>query len=308
MFNLQFLLTRRCNQNCYYCNNAVYCNNQVEIDLDYYKYVLNIYYNSGVKNIRLELSGGEPGIISNIKDLIEISNKLNYIKKIFILSNGTLRKRFNNIQNFIGNKFDGYHEHTALDINGKNILYFDKDITFFNSEKYVLHVLVLNNITLNSLLNNFQYFLDSGLFNKNIDFKLLTPKVEPVSIDILNKTKIFYDKLFKINNLTKDTFSYALKNYSYIDRLIDLTKVNICSRISVFQYIDLDNKKIGQCSMQVDQSQKCDITEDNIKKTLQGNLFTPNNFCKNCIKYSDMTHYYFSRKVGHKKYSNIMIK
>ena len=66
MFNLEFLLTRKCNQNCYYCNNSTYCNNQVEIDLDYFKYVLNVYYNLGVKNIRIELTVGEPVIITNI--------------------------------------------------------------------------------------------------------------------------------------------------------------------------------------------------------------------------------------------------
>ncbi len=307
MFNLEFLLTRKCNQNCYYCNNSTYCNNQVEVDLDYFKHILDLYYKLGVKDIRLELSGGEPGIISNIDKLIELCNNLSYIKKIFILSNGILRKRFNNIQNFIGKKFDGYHEHTALDINDKNILYFDKNITFFNSDKYMLHVLVLNEVTLDSLLNNFNYFVESGLFNRNIDFKLLTPKVEPVSTVILNKTKVFYEKLFNIKNLTKDTFSYALKNYSYIDRPSNSSQINICSRISVFQFIDLDNKKIGQCSMQVEQSQKYDVSEENIERALQGDLFTPNDFCKNCVKYSDLSRNYFLRKVRRKIYSNIMI-
>lgn len=304
MFNLEFLLTRKCNQNCYYCNNSTYCSSQVEVDLDYFKYILDIYYKLGVNSIRLEYSGGEPGVVSNIVDLIELSNSLSFVKKIFILSNGTLRKIFGNIQHLVGKKFDGYHEHTALDIVDKDILYFDDDITFFNSDYYVLHVLVLNDITLDSLTNNFDYFLDIGLFNRNIDFKLLTPKVEPVNATILNKTKLFYEKLFSVNNLTKDTLSYASKNYSYIDRFINLSEVNICSRISIFQFIDLDNKKIGQCSMQVEQSQKYDISEENIKRALQGDLFTPNDFCKKCIKYSNLSHSYFLRKTRRKKYSN----
>ncbi len=304
MFNLEFLLTRKCNQKCYYCNNSTYCDSQVEVDLDYFRYILNMYYNLGVKNIRLELSGGEPGLVSNIGDLIALANSLDYVKKIFVLSNGTLRKRFGSVRRLVGKKLDSYHEHYALDIVDRDILYFDKDITPFNLENHTLSILILTDITLNSLLNNFDYFLEIGLFNRGADFKLFTPKVDPLSVDILEKTKIFYEKLFKVKNIPKSTFLHISKNYSCINRVIDPVKIGICARISDLQFIDLENKKIGQCSILVAQSPKYDVTEDNIKKALQGNLFTTSDFCKSCIRYADMDYYYFIRQVNCKRYIN----
>ncbi len=304
MLDIEFLLTRKCNQECYYCNNSTYCNNQIEVDLDYFKYVLSLYYKLGIKSIRLKLSGGEPGIVSNIEDLVELSNNLDYVKRIFILSNGTLRKRFNSIQTLIGGKFDEYHEHAALDISNKDILYFDRDITFFNSDDYTLNTLILTDITLNSLLNNFDYFSELGLFNRNMDFKLLTPKVSPLNTNTLNLTKVFYKRLLTVKDLSKDILTYSSKSFSFIDRCIDPVKVSICAMVSGLQYIDLENRKIGQCSAQVKQSQRYDITEDNIKKALQGDLFTVNDFCKKCIKYADLEYHYVLRKINYKRYLN----
>lgn len=309
MFNLEFLLTRKCNQKCYYCNNAMYQkeNQLVEIDLDYINWVLQTYNKLHVNNIRIEISGGEPGIVKNFLDLIQLFDTKNYVSKIFLLSNGLIRKRFgNDIKEIIGNKFDGYQEHTALEINDKNILYFYPELNFYNSNNDTIHVLVLNEKTLNSLLNNFEYFNEKNLYNCNIDFKLLTPKVLYPEDQLLSKSKEFYDKLKSIKNTSKIVKLFVNANYKYIGKKLNTKYTNICSKISNLQYIDVENKLIGQCSMQVDQCNKIEVSEDNIKKVLKGLAFEKNNFCKNCYKYSEkLNSFYLERLLKKNIYNNM---
>lgn len=309
MFNLEFLVTRRCNQNCYYCNNSTFYdirkNNLIDLDIDYMKWVCDIYYDLGIRNIRIELSGGEPGLIKNFEDMIAMLNNLNYVRGIFILSNGLLRQRFQNIKDMIGNKFKGYEEHSALDINGKNILYFNDSITYFNSDSYVIHVLILNDITLDSLLNNFDYFKDIGLFERNIDFKILTPKVGYPSKELFDKTELFYNKLNNLAEISNITLNYSKINKKYIYYETNTKYTDICAKISKFQFIDIENREIGQCSMQVAQSARYPVTPDTIKNAITGKLFVKNSFCENCYKYDkNISKEYFQRLLNNLKRKN----
>lgn len=309
MFNLEFLITKKCNQTCYYCNNSIYQkeDNLVEIDLDYIDWVLEIYNKYHVNNIRIEISGGEPGIAKNFLELIDLFNSKNYISKIFLLSNGLIRKRFgNDIKSVIGKKFDGYQEHTALEIRDKDILYFYPELTFYNSSKDTIHVVVLNEQTITSLLNNFDYYNEKDLYKCNIDFKLITPKVFYPNNELINKSKEFYDKLKSIKNISSAVNVFVNANYKNFNKKLNTKYTNICSKISMLQFIDVENKLLGQCSMQVEQCNKAAINEENIKKALKGILFEKNEFCKNCYKYNEkLNPFYIERLLNKNSYNNM---
>jgi len=288
-YKLGIISTHKCNQQCYYCNNYdinYNSNDIINIDLDYLKYSLDLFNKNGINNLYIEISGGEPGLISNIHELIEMLYSLKYIKKVDILSNGLIRKNHSLLLNEY--KLLTCIEHSCLNINNKTINYFYNDITFFNN-KYdnVTQVLVLDEITINSLINYFDYYEELGLFNtNNIYFKIITPKTIIINDELINKYTIFYDKL---KDIYKDRTNNIFNDYFFINKKQNINIKNVCSKISSMQFIDLDNKKIGQCSMDIDKSEFLDINSNNIIKTIKGLLFNLNdstNCCNNCIKFN----------------------
>lgn len=178
-------------------------------------------------------------------------------------------------------------EHPCLNINNKTINYFYDDITFFNNNyDNINQLLVLDEITIDSLINYFDYYKELGLFDtNNIYFKIITPKTSVISEQLRDKYNIFYDKLKSVYNSTD---SFIFTDYVFINRKISNNIKNVCSKISSMQFIDLDSKKIGLCSMDIDKSEYFDINDSTISKTIKGLLFNLNdstNCCSNCIKY-----------------------
>lgn len=287
-YKLGIISTHKCNQTCYYCNNYdinYNSNDIINIDLDYLKYSLDLFNRNGINNLYIEISGGEPGLISNIHELIEMLYSLKYIKKIDILSNGLIRKNHSLLLNEY--KLLTCIEHPCLNINNKTINYFYDDITFFNNNyDNINQLLVLDEITIDSLINYFDYYKELGLFDtNNIYFKIITPKTSVISEQLRDKYNIFYDKLKNIYNTTD---SFIFTDYVFINRKISNNIKNVCSKISSMQFIDLDSKKIGLCSMDIDKSEYFDINDSTISKTIKGLLFNLNDStscCSNCIKY-----------------------
>jgi len=290
---------RYCNQNCYYCNNSDCVSNDFEyvVDLDYLNWILEIYNKFNVKDIKIEISGGEPALIKNIYELVELLNTKSYITQIYILSNGLLRKKVGNVKAFIGNKYHDYHEHNVLDIVDKDIIQFYNDINIYDKKDYGTYAVILTETTLKSLLDNFDYFKDTKLFEQPIHFKFLTPKTYYPSQETLEDTKRFYRKLLALDNLTFISRYVATERLAQLEETINLNKTTLCAKISRYQFIDMQNKTIGLCSKQVYQSPAFAITEDDIKKALDGTLFTPNDFCDKCYASADMSEYYIKRRI-----------
>lgn len=74
LLKINISITNDCNQQCYYCNNYdinYNSNDIINIDLDYLKYSLDLFNKNGINNLYIEISGGEPGLISNINELIK---------------------------------------------------------------------------------------------------------------------------------------------------------------------------------------------------------------------------------------------
>lgn len=301
-FKLGILTTRKCNQCCYYCNNYNTNSDKTIIDIDYLLWILKIYNNNNINNLYIELSGGEPSLIENISDVIQILHNINYVTKIDILSNGLFRKKYYNLLDYYTNLT--CIEHNCLNINNKTINYFYNDITFFNN-KYnnVEPLIVLDELTLDSLINNFNYFNNIQLFNNKVDFKILTPKLTDLTDDLLNKYNIFY-QLLKDNYLN---YRKIFNDYLFLKRKpsCNINNITACAKVSSMQYIDLENKKLGQCSMNVVENQNVDINEKNIHDAIIGKLFNKSEYCNKCIKYDENAYKYLLMRLKNKNDCNI---
>lgn len=297
-FNLGILLTRQCNQHCYYCDNYNINSKFAYIDIDYLEWILEKYA-SVVSKMHIELSGGEPGIITNIEQVFHLLMRKSYIHKVTVLSNGMIRKLNYNLKDIFKDKFREYIEHFCLEIQDKNIKFFYPELPFYDiREDWVSFVLVLSKTTLNSLLNNLDYFVP--MYKLPICWKSITPKTSYPTEEYLNKLDKFYNYLSNIHVYKTDRL--LLEKGKLV---LSPTMYKTCAKISINQFLDLENKKIGMCSMQVSQSTTYDITETNIVKAINGSLFTANTFCENCYKFNrnclvDM----YNRKFF-KKYKNI---
>lgn len=87
---LCWLMTVKCNQDCKYCHRFT---NKIDIREDEYIKILLKLSEYGVRNITL--GGGEPFLVDNIVDIVNLSEKLNI--KLKVVSNGTLLLEKENI-------------------------------------------------------------------------------------------------------------------------------------------------------------------------------------------------------------------
>lgn len=299
-YKLGVLLSHYCNQKCEYCNNYSDKVNTI-VDIDYLMHILDAYHKYGIDNMYVELSGGEPGLLTNIDDIISELYSLPYIVKLDVLSNGYMRK----YKYYLLEAYPKLTciEHTAKQIVGKDIKYFYDDITYYNNEyKNVEQLLVLDEVTVDSLIDNFEYYRDEGFFKHNIFLKIVTPKNIELSKKLIAKYNTLYDKLDSI--LLKNNDSKLYMDRYFLTRNTFEKIRNVCCRISSMQYIDLENNIIGQCSMNIEETNKAEITEQNIAATIKGNLFTKKSkFCDKCIKYSSSAYKYYNSIVNNNIYN-----
>jgi len=82
LMRCEILLTPKCNLHCPYCRGL----NHKELPLTYAQYVLQLWIENGLENIRF--SGGEPTLYPHLKSLIKGCKKAN-VKRIAISTNGT---------------------------------------------------------------------------------------------------------------------------------------------------------------------------------------------------------------------------
>lgn len=260
IFNIELILTRQCNQTCYYCNlfdNSV--NPSLEIDLDFIKYCYDLHNT----DLKIEFCGGEPGLISNLDDLYKITYNHPNVKEIQVMSNGLVRKKgFDWLDKII------YCEHLIFDIDGKNIVKF-YDMDFCKD----INVVVTTEKTITSLLNNFEYFQQFGLFQKNFWYKLMNPKKISIT-GFEEKLKTFFKKI-------NDKHSYNmvegfLKNidYSYQKRL--------CSINPPHPTIDLETNEYCHCGTYLMKCKRYNISSEIIRRNMICELFEYEDYCKSC--------------------------
>jgi len=277
-YSFNIIFSKRCNQQCYYCDvwSQHIENYKTCIDINRLNEVLDMF---PIDNLTVRINGGEPGILENIEEGIDTLLSHPKVKNVAIYSNGTVRyKGFKFID--YNNVF--YQEHLILDIDDKHInKFFEMD--FDPAYKYVI---ILANKTTNSLLKNYAYFKDMGLFNNNFYFKILVNKTISCR-DYINDI----EKL--INKIADDTGRSLSFARDVIDRIKnnkdDIMLKKTCSSFPYNMYIDFERNVIGHCTMVTSKTSTYPLNKENINRNLKGLLFNEDDACKDCYTYESNT-------------------
>jgi organic radical activating enzyme len=261
VYFLQLTLTKNCNQNCYYCD-VFQIKDEIEVDLDFLKYVLSCY----PKNLMVELTGGETGLVKNLDDVYRIC--LDNTVAIQVMSNGLVRKRgFDWLENVY------YNEHLIKEIVDKDIIkFYDLDFEFKNKWKYVI---VTTEITTKSLLKNQDHW-NTILKSPFFWFKLMNPKTH----DISRYSKELKD-LFSIVN---DSNSIDMIEYTEGIRNFDSKKI-LCQKYPPQPAIDFETKEIVHCATTLMKCERKPFTKQNVDLNLKSKLFTNFDSCVECYTF-----------------------
>lgn len=263
MYILQLMATKKCNRECYYCTTHS-DNDGIEVDLDFVKYVLD----SCPNDLGIELTGGEIGLVQNIDAFYKIVREHPHVKHIIALSNGLLRLCGVDWLDEVE-----YWEHLIFDIDGKEIKKF-YDLDLEQKHKYII---VTTERTTKSLLENWKYFEDIGMFRDNFFYKLMNHKSD-IGIDsYFNKLFSFYAKLGN---------RYFLKMLlHYLDSSIMANKKMLCQKYPPNIYVDLQTRQIGHCAMNVKMSNKDVFSKENLIRVMDG--VNENTYCQKCYSFDN---------------------
>lgn len=271
MYTLDLLLTKSCNQKCYYCNvypETCFKDSQPEVDIDFLKYSLSLFD----FNFNVIIGGGEPALVSNINDVYKTLIQNTKIKNIRLLSNGLARK---NKLYFI--EYVDYYEHNIFDIQQKEILKFnDLDIEFsgYDSKNWK-HVIVCTENVVTSILQNFEYFKDLGMLSDKFWYKIMNNKTHS-SLKFMKKVEEFYKKLKRENEL-----------YGIYDTQENVLKRKMCSKYPYMTSIDFESKKLLHCNANSIICERYDVTKENIDASINGNLFPYSSYCEGCYVFNN---------------------
>lgn len=266
MITLDFLLTKKCDQKCYYCNvydKSIFVD-EPYVDIDFLRYVLNNISFS----FNVILGGGEPGIIVNIDDVYNELKKCNNVNNIRLLSNS--KCRLNKISWL--NEVD-YYEHSITDIIGKNITTFNctnilETIEIFKTQKNWKQVIVSTENVVTSLLNNYDYFEKIGMFSESFWYKLMNDKTHSM-IKYKDKIIEFYTKINKTNEL------YCFENDAINKRVL-------CAKYPYMLSVDFEQKKILHCNANSIICNNVEFSKHNLENALIGKTFKQENYCTRC--------------------------
>ena len=271
MYHIQLMGTKKCNKECYYC--TTHSNDGIEVDLDFTKYVLD----SCPNDLAVELTGGEIGLIQNLDAFYRIVREHPHVKHIKALSNGLLRK--------VGVdwlKDVEYWEHLIYEIKGKEIIKFYHDLNLASDHIYVI---VTTESTTRSLLANWKYFLEMGLFKPNFFYKLMNHKSNTNICQYTNELFRLYTGF--LPHTYKDEDRYFLKMLLHsLDKNVMADKKLLCQKWSPNTYVDLQSRELGHCAMNVNLSTKIDFSKENLNKLIDGE-FSDNSYCQDCYSFDN---------------------
>jgi hypothetical protein len=268
MYHIQLMLTRECNKSCYYC--TTHSNDYgVEVDIGFLRYVLNLC----PEETAVELTGGEIGLIDNLDDVYRIVKDNPRVKHIRALSNGMLR-----MLNVDWIKDVEYWEHLIYDIMQKDIKKF-YDLDLEQDHKYVI---VTTQITTHSLLSNWKYFEDMGLFRPNFFYKLMNHK----SNSSINN---YFGDLCTLYRRLNDVYCQRMLIHYYAERRFNHSpyadKKELCSKWSPNIYVDLQKRKIGHCAMNLEKTVEVSFNEKNLLDMSRGLYKDP--CCEDCYSFDN---------------------
>ena len=244
---IDFFLSMSCNKNCHYCTSYTLEMRNLTVDMDFLRKTLGYLKNY---KVRVNLLGGEPGLIKNLDDVIsEIKKNPNHVCSV--LSNSFVRKRYPHI---LEDKDILYVEHNILD-------WYDHEVT---------------------KLGNYGDFVPENDFN-NYNVVVRTPnyyKYKHKYPDIIKKLD-HKNTMWKAFNGRSPEFTDVIQA-AEIDR-------KMCAAFPMVPVIDFEKRHIVHCSKKFannkELSKTFDLTQENIDKMMNWQLFKYENYCKTCTEW-----------------------
>ena len=243
---IDFFLSMSCNKNCHYCTSYTLEMRNLTVDMDFLRQTLG--YLKKYK-VRVNLLGGEPGLIKNLDEVIsEIKKNPNHVCSV--LSNSFVRKRYPHI---LEDKDILYVEHNILD-------WYEHEVT---------------------KLGNFDYVPENDLNNYNVVVRT------PNFFKYKDKYPEVMKKLEHKNTMWK-AFNGRSPEFTDIVQAPEIDR-KMCAAFPMVPVIDFEKRHIVHCSKKfannTELSKTFDLTQENIDKMMNFRLFKYENYCKTCTEW-----------------------
>ena len=244
--SIDFFLSMSCNKNCHYCTSYTLEMRNLTVDMIFLKTCLE--YLKDYK-VRINLLGGEPGLIKNLREVIdEIKKYPNFVCSV--LSNSFVRKRYPEI---LDDKDILYVEHNILD-------WYDNEVT---------------------KLGNFDYIPENNLNNYNVVVKT------PNYFKYKDKYPEVLKQLNHKNTMWKE-FNGRSPEFTDVVQANEIDR-KMCAAFPMVPVIDFEKKHIVHCSKKFannsELSKTFELTKENIDKMMNFRLFKYENYCKTCTEW-----------------------
>ena len=244
---IDFFLSMSCNKNCHYCTSYTLEMRNLTVDMDFLRKVLGYLKNY---KVRVNLLGGEPGLIKNLNEVIaEIKKNDNHVCSV--LSNSFVRKRYPWI---LEDKEILYVEHNILD-------WYDHEVT---------------------KLGNYGDFVPENNMN-NYNVVVKTPNY----FKYRHKYPEIVKKLDHKNTMWK-AFNGRSAEFTDIIQADEIDR-KMCAAFPMVPVIDFEKRHIVHCSKKfannTELSKTFELTQENIDKMMNFQLFKYENYCKTCTEW-----------------------
>ena len=244
---IDFFLSMSCNKNCHYCTSYTLEMRNLTVDMDFLRMCLD--YLKDYK-VRVNLLGGEPGLIKNLDDVInEIKKYPNFVCSV--LSNSFVRKRYPWI---LEDPEILYVEHNILD-------WYDHEVT---------------------KLGNYGDFVPENNMN-NYNVVVKTPNY----FKYRHKYPEIVKKLDHRNTMWK-AFNGRSAEFTDIIQADEIDR-KMCAAFPMVPVIDFEKRHIVHCSKKfannTELSKTFELTQENIDKMMNFQLFKYENYCKTCTEW-----------------------
>ncbi len=242
-----FFLSMSCNKNCHYCTSYTLEMRNLTVDMDFLRKVLGYLKNY---KVRCNLLGGEPGLIKNLDEVIaEIKKNDNHVCSV--LSNSFVRKRYPWI---LEDKEILYVEHNILD-------WYEHEVT---------------------KLGNYGDFVPENDMN-NYNVVVKTPNY----FKYRHKYPEIVKKLEHKNTMWK-AFNGRSAEFTDIIQADEIDR-KMCAAFPMVPVIDFEKRHIVHCSKKfannTELSKTFELTQENIDKMMNFQLFKYENYCKTCTEW-----------------------
>ena len=243
---IDFFLSMSCNKDCHYCTSYTLEMRNLTVDMDFLGKVLGYLKNY---KVRVNLLGGEPGLIKNLDEVIaEIKKNDNFV--VSVLSNSFIRKRYPHI------------------LEDEDILYVEHNILDWYEDKV-------------KKLGNFDYVPENDKNNFNVVVRT------PNYFKYKDKYPEVLEKLNHKNTMWK-AFNGRSPEFTDVIQAEEIDR-KMCAAFPQVPVIDFEKRHIVHCSKKFannkELSKTFDLTQENIDKMMNWQLFKYENYCKTCTEW-----------------------